>query len=148
MKYNFERDLNMNIIKSFSGMSLIDLSTCQKVCNLDGINEFNQPTITPELSANYKPEFSFSLDNIDFEPDVLSKLLGQNSLTPKYNMELEGNRVVCVQARKHKKKRINKKWLKRYGYKEMYVPFNLSMKECSITPVDYDSSTYCIEGKL
>ena len=27
-----------------------------------------------------------------------------------------------VQARKHKKKRINKKWLKRYGMKE--VPWN------------------------
>lgn len=29
--------------------------------------------------------------------------------------------VKFVQARKHKKRRINKKWLKRYGYKEMFV---------------------------
>ena len=28
--------------------------------------------------------------------------------------------VKIVQARKHKKKRINKKWLKRYGYKQEY----------------------------
>ena len=29
--------------------------------------------------------------------------------------------VKFVQARKHKKRRINKKWLKRYGYKQMIV---------------------------
>ena len=29
--------------------------------------------------------------------------------------------VKVVQARKHKKKRINKKWLKRYGYKKVIV---------------------------
>lgn len=29
--------------------------------------------------------------------------------------------VKIVQARKHKKKRINKKWLKRYGYKTVIV---------------------------
>lgn len=37
-----------------------------------------------------------------------------------------------VQARTHKKKRINKKWLKRYGYKE----------------VQDDNKTYMIDGKL
>lgn len=29
--------------------------------------------------------------------------------------------VKIIQARKHKKKRINKKWLKRYGYKKVIV---------------------------
>ncbi len=29
--------------------------------------------------------------------------------------------VKIVQARKHKKKRTNKKWLKRYGYKKVIV---------------------------
>lgn len=29
--------------------------------------------------------------------------------------------IKYVQARKHKKRRINKKWLKRYGYKQMLV---------------------------
>ena len=29
--------------------------------------------------------------------------------------------VKFVEARKHKKRRINKKWLKRYGYKQMIV---------------------------
>lgn len=31
----------------------------------------------------------------------------------------------CIQKRKHKKKRINKKWQKRYGYYEInYMPHN------------------------
>ena len=29
--------------------------------------------------------------------------------------------IKIVQVRKHKKKRINKKWLKRYGYKKVIV---------------------------
>lgn len=29
--------------------------------------------------------------------------------------------IKIVQARKNKKRRINKKWLKRYGYKQMIV---------------------------
>ena len=37
-----------------------------------------------------------------------------------------------VQARTHKKKRINKKWLKRYGYKE----------------IQNENKTYMIDGKL
>ena len=37
-----------------------------------------------------------------------------------------------VQARTHKKKRINKKWLKQYGYKE----------------VQNENKTYMIDGKL
>lgn len=32
--------------------------------------------------------------------------------------------VKIVQARKHKKKRINKKWLKHYGYKKVIVNSN------------------------
>ena len=37
-----------------------------------------------------------------------------------YPVVITENMVEAVQARKHKKKRINKKWLKRYGKK--YVP--------------------------
>ena len=42
-----------------------------------------------------------------------------------YNFTYKGVRIVAhcytrpEQARKHRKKRINKKWLKRYGYKQV-----------------------------
>ena len=48
-------------------------------------------------------------DNIN--NDILSKLTGK--VPDKYDIALD----VLVQRRKHKKKRINKKWAKRYGFK-------------------------------
>lgn len=39
-----------------------------------------------------------------------------------------------VQARKHRKKRINKKWAKKYGYKYVFEP--LTMGSVSIVPRD------------
>jgi hypothetical protein len=45
-----------------------------------------------------------------------------------YGLELHGSRHMVdtkqIQARKHKTKRINKKWLKRYGFKTIEVPAN------------------------
>lgn len=43
--------------------------------------------------------------------NVLSKLVGK--IPDEYDIDYS----IYVQARKHKKKRINKKWAKRYGYK-------------------------------
>ena len=62
----------------------------------------------------WNDELSFTADcTINFD------LLKQLSLpdVPKYDITY----VKVVQARKHRKKRINKKWLKRYGYKQIYV---------------------------
>lgn len=42
----------------------------------------------------------------------------------------DGYIPVSVQARCHKKNRINKKWLKRYGMKICYVKQHFSMDEC------------------
>jgi hypothetical protein len=39
-----------------------------------------------------------------------------------------------VQVRKHRKKRINKKWAKKYGYKYIFEP--LTMESVSIVPRD------------
>jgi hypothetical protein len=58
--------------------------------------------------------------------------------------ELLGYKIICtesccdyVQVRKHKKKRTNKKWLKRYGKK--YVP----KKEIVITNCGRDKFIFC-----
>lgn len=46
---------------------------------------------------------------------------------------------VIVQARRHKKKRINKKWLKRYGYKTIYVRDEMKLDDCNVTFIEDDS---------
>lgn len=46
----------------------------------------------------------------------INKILGLDiaQMSDSYDIQY----IMLVQARKHKKKRINKKWLKRYGYKK------------------------------
>lgn len=48
-----------------------------------------------------------------------NKILGLDiaQMPDSYNIKY----IKIVQVRKHKKKRINKKWLKRYGYKKVIV---------------------------
>lgn len=62
-------------------------------------------------------EISFNTDNP--ANNDLKKVLGfdRSDLPDAYDVQF----VKVVQARKHKKKRINKKWEKRYGYKPITV---------------------------
>ena len=46
-----------------------------------------------------------------------------------------------VQARKHKKKRINKKWLKRYGYKPKYKKVKTKTKFVNSNPIFTQDTT-------
>lgn len=48
-----------------------------------------------------------------------NKILGLDiaQMPDSYNIQY----IKIIQVRKHKKKRINKKWLKRYGYKKVIV---------------------------
>lgn len=63
-------------------------------------------------------------DKICVENDFVNyKVLGADTSSKPDSYSIQF--YVMVQARKHKKKRINKKWLKRYGYK--CVPDNDKM---------------------
>ena len=50
----------------------------------------------------------------------------ENNIPYYKGLKLTINPIICnfkyVQKRKHKKKRINKKWLKRYGYDKIELP--------------------------
>lgn len=61
-------------------------------------------------------EISFTATNAYINLDLLNQMCIQPR-THKYDIKYKK----VVQARKHKKKRINKKWLKRYGYKMIHV---------------------------
>ena len=70
---------------------------------------------------NYKnEEYTMS---VDFDKEIgtneLHKILGIDisNMPDAYDIQF----IKFAQARKHKKRRINKKWLKRYGYKQMIV---------------------------
>lgn len=61
------------------------------------------------FTTAYTTEFE---GEVDWE--LFSELAGRDS-DPTFQMEWDG--IVYEQVRRHKKKRINKKWAKRYGYR-------------------------------
>ena len=63
-------------------------------------------------------EFTFNADN-PIDTEEFYKILGIDiaNMPDAYDIQF----IKFVQARKHKKRRINKKWLKRYGYKQITV---------------------------
>lgn len=71
-------------------------------------------SITPKLSAS--AEFTMEAE---IDGDMLAKLLGFPMAAGK-NFTVEYSEPILVQARRHKKKRIDKKWRKRYGYKTIF----------------------------
>lgn len=73
-------------------------------------------------TINTNREFSCTMTS-DFDKDLLLDLLGVSKETPKYKVEFS---IGKVQRRKHKKRRINKKWAKKYGYKDIIVSGDLN----------------------
>lgn len=71
-------------------------------------------SLTPKLSAS--AEFSMEAE---IDGDMLAKLLGFPMAAGK-NFTVEYSEPILVQARRHHKKRIDKKWRKRYGYKTIF----------------------------
>jgi len=124
-------------------LSLINLATGEKV--LESVEVIN-PSIETNMSVDWKPSFTMTMGSCRFSPEDLEKLLGNNQRG--YNIEANGTRVVMVQAKKHKSKRINKKWSKRYGYKEIQVPIHMNLDNCTISPNEHDRNCFSVEGKI
>lgn len=63
-------------------------------------------------------EFTFNADN-PIDTEEFYKILGIDiaNMPDAYDIQF----IKFVQVRKHKKRRINKKWLKQYGYKQIIV---------------------------
>ena len=59
----------------------------------------------------------FSLTDVVVSPDIWDFILPKPPSDHRYDIAFRIN----VQARKHRKKRINKKWLKKYGCKQITV---------------------------
>lgn len=78
---------------------------------------------------------SFTCENITINESLLSELC-----LPKQLNTFDLQYTIMTQSRKHRKKRINKKWLKRYGYKEHQViskdwrvgKYNTQTGECEL----------------
>ena len=107
------------------------------------------PVDTIELSrgADTLYDYGLPLTNFDFSSNISVECKSEkvtDFFSSCYNGELKcGDSIDIyhltpdgyVQARKHKKKRINKKWLKRYGYKPKYKKVKTKTKFVESNPI-------------
>lgn len=100
-----------------------------------------------EFDANDIPEYVKNIryplsDEAEafFECDIDAKLLTKTiGIDLSRGSDFTEYTAICypptrVQVRRHKKKRINKKWAKRYGYKMIFKSFKL--KEAYVEPYE------------
>lgn len=96
-------------IKLTSG-TFFNLETGEKIGDLSfDLSDCVLAEPTEERRLNFNPSATMS-----FEGEINGELLRQfvEPMPEKYDIQIQ----VPVQRRRHKKKRINKKWAKRYGY--------------------------------
>ena len=112
-------------------MNFFDTETGE---NLGQIEEIKEVNMASECQIDYRREkhgniltqrvhdptyeFTFNTDK-PIDKEEFYKILGVDiAKTPDaYDIQF----IKFVQTRKHKKRRINKKWLKKYGYKQILV---------------------------
>lgn len=68
------------------------------------------------MNINNTQSFDDTFENAELNEDLFNQLIAAQ---PEATYDLYYTHL--VQARKHKKKRINKKWRKRYGFKEEQI---------------------------
>lgn len=98
------------------------------------------------ITHNWNSSVEFSSDIIDINQEWLNDLIGfseaANSFTIDYDMS------IMIQARWHKKTRIRKKWLKRFGMKPDTVKVSANMHMLEYCPghilaEQYDNNGVC-----
>ena len=102
--------------------------------NLGQVEDIEEVNMTSECQIDYTgdkhgniltryvhdPTYEFTVDvGKPIDTEEFYKILGIDiaNMPDAYDIQF----IKFVQARKHKKRRINKKWLKRYGYKQITV---------------------------
>lgn len=93
------------------------------------ISDLDLTVLNKEFVIPKEQELTFECTAIN--KDLLEKLCLPNKTLP-MSMTFEGKLIDKVQRRRHKKKRINKKWAKRYGYINVYKKINI--KDVSVIP--------------
>lgn len=90
-------------------------------------NTYARPIISADAEATFECESAW------INPSVLSKMIGFDpayypGCTMGYTLTFKSTKQ--VQNRRHRKKRINKKWAKRYGFHT--VATDVAIRDCSL----------------
>ncbi len=128
----------MHQISGLSSVSLFSKSTGEKVLEINGTIEENNIAYKPETEFDIDNNLNFNISNfggtvsgtLDYVNSDLMKVLNPESKDQTYKINMEGYREFQIQNRTHKKKRINKKWAKRYGYETKKVKVEYMFNKC------------------
>lgn len=125
-------------VDKIKSCQLIDKDTLEPIANLDGIGnvttEIEASSLGDEkLSFNHSASFE---GKIDYDSLLYSLVVDYNN-KPLY---VEYYIPILIQARWHKKHRINKKWLKRYGMKKDKLLVKCDID--SVTPQSPEDSNH------
>lgn len=126
-----------------SSMVFMNGSTGEIYSTWNNIDTKSMAIEPPQFSTNEKIEFPISM-SANFECDVNQfnlEALMPKSLTNKFTMTMDVPEE--VQFRRHKCKRINKKWAKRYGYKTIYKTVSFDVDSIN----DNQDGTFSFEFK-
>lgn len=111
----------LNILDAETGENLVQLDDVKSVeMKSEYKTDSAQKDAKNILFSNYNPSYTITFD-IDkpINTEELYKILSVDTSNAPDAYDIQY--VIIVQVRKHKKRRINKKWAKRYGYKQAVV---------------------------
>ena len=121
------------MIRSLDGEE-ISIDTPEMTATIDCMS----PDEIAPIQFNSNFEFAADMD-MDMDSSTRSLLLGNgnNYMPPS---EISYSIPYETQARKHKQKRINKKWLKRYGYVTLYRQEKFTLDSWTLVPNEEDGT--------
>ena len=123
-----------------NNLQICDAYTLEPIANFDGIRN---TTIESEVETNSLKEEKLSFNHeASFECGLTdcSSLFNRITDLNDKPFYVEYNIPIWIQARWHKKKRINKKWLKRYGMKKNKILVRCNVDSLSQDPYDLNIS--------
>lgn len=132
-------------IDKVNNLKMFDINTLEPIIEYDDISNVSVKSEVEQISLSkeklsFNHEMSFKCESID----CLSLLNYKTDFSNK-PLYVEYYIPIMVQARWHKKKRINKKWLNRYGMKKDNVLVKCDVE--SISPnTSYDP--YCLTEQV
>ena len=109
------------VIDGIKGFSCVNTKTGEEFSLSGGTIELEawSPYETQEVKVSGTCEATFTCQNAIINEELLSELF-----LPKRQHTFNLEYSAMVQARRHRKRRINKKWLKKYGYKPVRMNSN------------------------
>lgn len=125
-------------IGGLSSISLFSKSTGEEILKINGTLDESNVTHKPETEFSLDKDLNFSINSfggsisgtLDCVNSDLMKILQPETKDDTYKINMEGYQEFLVQKRKHKRKRINKKWAKIYGYDVKQVKVEYIFNRC------------------